>query len=484
MMKIMSPPRRRGPNFPALAVSALVAACTVGPNFHEPQPIADTAYTKAQRSQTAEADGVVQRFVASDSPGGAWWREFGSGDLDRLVEQALQASPTLAQAQARLEQAREDYNAQAGTRLPRVDAAADGSRRKINPAAFGGGQLFGNRSSPPFTLYEASVSVSYSLDLFGANRRTLEALAAQVDYQRYELEAARLTLAANVVTTAIRRASIASQRDLAARIVAAHARELDIAEQRLRAGGVAEADVIAQRTQLEQARATVPPLATQLAQADHQLAIYLGATPASGTGRTPDLPELRLPAELPLTLPAELARHRPDIRASQALLHQASANVGVATANLYPQINLSGSAGPQGTELSHLVNVWSIGAGLTQPIFHGGQLEARKRAAEDAYRAAGAAYEQTVLQALQQVADVLHALENDATELAARDAALREADEAVRVARQRYEAGGLSLAALTEVERQALQAALDRSRVHGQRLADTAALYQALGARP
>ena len=467
-----------------LLVAAALCGCTVGPNFREPQPVADIAYAKAQPAQTAQAGGLSQHFVPADSIGGGWWREFGSEALDRLVQQALQANPTLAQAQARLEQAREEYDAQAGTRLPRVDANADASRQKINPAAFGGGQLFGNRSLPPFTLYQASVSVSYSLDLFGANRRTLEALAAQVDYQQYELDAARLTLAANVVTTAIRRASIASQLDLAGRIVAAHEREVDIAEQRYRAGGIAEADVIAQRAQLEQARATVAPLRTQLAQADHQLAIYLGATPASGTSRAPDLAELRVPTQLPLTLPARLASQRPDIRASQALLHQASANVGVATANLFPQINLTGGAGPQGTELSHLVNVWSIAAGLTQPVFHGGQLQARKRAAEDAYLAAAAAYEQTVLHALQQVADVLHALENDATELAARDAALREAEAAARVARNRYEAGGLSLAGMVEVERQALQAALDRARVQAQRLADTAALYQALGAKP
>ena len=458
-----------------LLVAALSCACTVGPDFRAPQPVADTAYTKTP---------TAQRFMTVDSVGGAWWREFASDDLDRLVAQALETSPTLAQAQARLEQARDEYDAQAGTRLPRVDANVDASRQKINPAAFGGGQLFGNRSLPPFTLYQASVSVSYSLDLFGANRRTLEALAAQVDYQQYELEAARLTLAANVVTTAIRRASIASQLDFAERIVAAHVRELDIAEQRFRAGGIAEAEVIAQRAQVEQARATLPPLRTQLAQAEHQLAIYLGATPATGTPHTPDLASLRLPTELPLTLPAHLARDRPDIRASQALLRQASASVGVATANLFPQINLTGSAGPQGTELSHLVNVWSIAAGLTQPVFHGGQLEARKRAAEDAYRAAAAAYEQTLLQALQQVADVLRALDNDAAELAARDAALREAQAAARVARMRYEAGGLSLAALVEVERQALQAELDRSRVQAQRLADAAALYQALGAKP
>jgi NodT family efflux transporter outer membrane factor (OMF) lipoprotein len=464
----------------------LVAGCTVGPEFREPQAVADKTYLPQSLSATVPAQGPggdAQRFVPAQSVGGAWWRAFGSQDLDRLVQQALDSSPTLAQARARLEQAREEYRARAGTTLPQVNGSLGVTREKINPAAFGGG-LFGDRSVPPFTLYDASVNVSYALDLFGGNRRALEALAAQVDYQRYEADAARLTLAANVVTTAVRRASLAEQVDLAERIVALHARELEIAQQRYRAGGIAEADVISLRAQVEQSRAAIPPLRTQLAQAEHQLAIYLGSTPAQGAGRAPEMHDLTLPTELPLTLPASLARQRPDIQASAALLHQASANIGVATANLFPQINLSASLGANGTQLDHLVNVWSVAAGLTQPIFHGGELRARRRAAEDAYDAAAAAYRESVLHGLQQVADVLRALEQDAIELAARDRAQRDAQSAARIARMRYEAGGISLAALLDAQRQELQATLDRTRAQAQRLSDTAALYQALGAKP
>ena len=453
-----------------------LAACTVGPDFRTPDAPADATFTRGAAP--------TQGFVQVDEIGGAWWKAFGSADLDRLVRQALEASPTLAQARARLAQAREDYAAQAGTRYPGVDLGAEVSRQQINPAAFAGGSLFGNRALPPFTLYEVKASVSYSLDLFGANRRALEALAAGIDYQQYELEAARLALAGNVVTTAIRRASLETQVELTTRLVAARSRELEIATQRFSAGGIAEADVISLRTQVEQARATLPPLAAQLAQADHQLAIYLGATPAQGTPRTPGLAELALPAELPLTLPSALARNRPDIRAAEALLHQASANVGVATAHLYPQIQLTGSLGADGTQLHHLVDIWSIGAGLTQPIFHGGELRARERSAELAYEAAAASYRESVLKGLQQVADALRTLENGAAELDARARAERDAAATADVARRRYEAGGISLVALLDAQRTELQASVDLARMRAQHLADGAALYTALGARP
>jgi NodT family efflux transporter outer membrane factor (OMF) lipoprotein len=469
-----------------LLCAAMLGGCAVGPDFHEPAPIRDTTYTPGQQPlATVPAEGphgVAQRFVKAESIGGAWWRAFGSSDLDRLVQQGLDASPTLVQARMRLAQAQQDYLAQAGTLWPQVDATLNTQRAQINPEAFGV-DFPGSAPSPPFTLYHASVSVSYSLDLFGANRRSLEGLAAQVDYQQYQLEGARLTLAGNVVTTAIRRASLAAQIDLSQRILAAQERQLDIADQRYRAGGIARADIFSQRSLVEQTRAGLSPLRAQLAQAEHQLAVYLGRSPAQGSGLAPDLGALALPAELPLTLPSALARQRPDIRASEALLHQASANVGVATANLYPQITLTGSVGQEGTGLSRLKSVWSIAGGLTQPIFHGGELRARAKSAEDAYEAAAAAYRQTVLQGLQQVADALRALEQDAAELAARERAQGDARAAADVARRRYEAGGLSQVALLDVQRQELQAALDRTRAQAQRLSDTAALFQALGAK-
>jgi NodT family efflux transporter outer membrane factor (OMF) lipoprotein len=475
----------------------LLHGCAVGPDFEAPSPPSTPTYTAApQPAATASSPGpggAAQRLVAAESVGGAWWLAFRSDALSHLVQQALDDSPTLAWARQKLEQAQQDYLAQSGaTQFPKVDARLATTRQQVDPAALG----FPGVAQPgPFTLYSASVNVSYTLDLFGANRRALEALMAQVDYQRYELEAARLSLAGNVVTTALRRASLARQIALSEAIAEAQARELAIAEGRYAAGGVARVDLLGQRTLLEQTRATLPPLRKQLAQAEHQLAVYAGRAPAdldrdadapSRSGAL-DLDALSLPTELPLTLPSALARQRPDIRAAEALLHQAGANVGVATANLYPQLTLSGSAGAQRTRAGDLLdalNVWSLGAALTQPLFHGGELRARQHSAEAAYEAALASYRQTVLQGLQEVADVLRALQHDADELQSREAAAGAARERTAIARSRFAAGGISELALLDAQRQELQAALDRVKVQAQRYADTAALYQALGARP
>ena len=479
----------------ALGASSALCGCALGPDFRPPEPPAVATYTAApQPAETGAASGPggnAQHFVEADAIGGAWWRMFGSPALDKLVQQALDDSPTLAQARMKLVQAQQDYLAQAGaTEWPQVDASLNATREKSDPAAFGIGSLAGGRSFPPFTLYSAKVSVSYTLDLFGANRRALEALAAQVDYQRFELDAARLSLAGNVVTATVRRASLAKQIALTQELLTEQSRQLDITDERYRAGGVSRMDLLSQRSQVEQTRASLAPLRTQLAQADHQLAVYLGRAPgqlASGGERDTgalDLDALVLPAELPLTLPSSLARQRPDIRASEALLHQASANVGVAVADLYPQLTLAASTGAEGIHVTDLLNVWSVGAGLTQPLFHGGQLQARKRSAEAAYEAALAAYRQTVLQGLQQVADALRALQQDAIELESRDEAQRDARASAEIASLRYAAGGLSQLALLDTQRQQLKTTLDRAKVQAQRLADTAALYQALGARP
>lgn len=473
---------------PILLVTGMLAlgGCTAVTTPGAVPPVADGGYTPGpQPSRTVEAGGpggAAQVFTAADPVGGAWWRAFGSPALDALVEQALSSSPTLGQANARLAQARENYSALAGaTEWPRADLALDASRQKISPAAIAGGSFLGGRTIPPFSLYDARVNVSYSLDLFGANRAARQALAEQAEYQQFELEAARLTLAGNVVTTAIRHASLAAQIALSERMVAIRERQLQIAQGRLAAGGIAESDLLAQRIQLQQARAGIPALRTQLAQARHQLAVLLGLTPAHAP-EAPPLDAIALPAELPVSIPATLAGRRPDIRAAAALMHQADANLGVATANLFPQITLTGSAGAEGAKVSQMASVWALGAGLAQPLFHGGELQAKRRAAEAARNAASWAYRQTVLEGLQQVADALRALELDAAELAAREQARRDAASASAIASKRLAAGGISELAALEAERQELQATLDRSRAQAQRLLDSAALFQALGA--
>jgi NodT family efflux transporter outer membrane factor (OMF) lipoprotein len=470
----------------ALLSVAALWGCAVGPDFHAPAAPDTQVYThEAQPATTVAASGAAgssQTFVDAEHATQAWWTQFRSDALNHLVDQALQHSPTLAQARAKLIEARENYIAQAGaTEFPSIDAKASGVRQQVDLASFG----IPNIPNPgPFTLYNVSVSVSYALDIFGGNRRALEALMAQVDYQSFEFEAARLTLAGNVVSTAVRRASLQQQIALTQRLILAQGQQLTIAEGRFAAGGVSQLDVRSQRTLLAQSRASLPPLATQLAQADHQLAILLGVPPSNAEFGDIALDSLHLPDTLPVTLPSTLARERPDIRASEALLHQASANVGVATANLYPQFVISAGIGSERTRVGDVVsglNIWNVGLNLTQPIFRGGALRAQKRSAQAAYDAALADYQQTVLQALQQVADTLMALQNDARTLQARDEAAQQAQASLEIARAQYSAGGLSQTGLLDTQRQALQTALDRTRAQADRFADTAALSQALG---
>ncbi|WP_176039427.1 efflux transporter outer membrane subunit [Burkholderia stabilis] len=468
------------------AAALLVAGCAVGPDFRAPDAPATQQYTRdAMPATTAAAGGPAgdaQTFESTAHAPQHWWTQFGSDPLNRLVDTAWHNSPTLAEARARLDEARQNHAAEAGaTMLPRVDANLSATREKVDTTAFG---LPANVPNPgPFTLYDASVSVSYVLDVFGGNRRALEALRAQVDYQAYTLDAARLTLAGNVVATAILRASLAQQVALMQQLVDAQARQLRIVEARFAAGGVSQADVHAQRALLAQTQASLPPLTARFAQAGHRLAILLGAPPSDAALPDLSLDALALPRTLPVTLPSTLARERPDIRAAEAVLHQASANVGVATANLYPRFSISAGIGSERTRIADIVsglNVWNVGLGLTQPLFHGGELHAKKRAAEAAYDAAFASYRETVLQALQQVADAMRAVEHDAAELQARDVAAREAAASNAIAGDRYAAGGISTFDLLDAQRQALQTALDRTRAQADRLTDTAALFQAL----
>ncbi|CAB3908156.1 efflux transporter outer membrane subunit [Achromobacter denitrificans] len=463
----------------ALALSLLLAGCAVGPDFQSPAAPAVDAYVAPGAAPAADAG---QQLAAGADIPAQWWRLFQSEALDALVRQALATSPTLDEARARLRQAAEDLNAETGGRLlPSVDGNLSVARQKVDPSAFG---VPVAEQPAPFTLYNASIDVSYTLDVFGANRRALEGLGAQVDYQRHELQAARMSLAANVVTAAIRQADLSERRDVTRELLAAQVRQRDIMRQRLDAGGVSQADLSNQELLVAQTRATLPPLDYQLAQVTHQLATYLGLPPADLRQPPLRLADLALPPDVPTGVPSALTRQRPDVLAAEALWHRASADVGVATANLYPQFTLTASFGSQRTragDLSNGVNVWNLGLGLAQPLFHGGELRARQRSAQAAYDAAAAAYRQTVLDGFRQVADALRALQTDGEAYLAQDDAWRRADEAERIAQGRYRAGGISHLSLLDSQRQQLQTRLARAEADAARYADTAALLQALG---
>lgn len=459
-------------------VLAWTAGCTTGPDFKLP----DAPRSASCGDMPGDSGGASPRFDATLDIPAQWWELFRCEELDASVREALENSPTLTQATARLRQAQEEYNAQAGAaRYPAVDAGLSVSRQKVNPSAMG---IAGVPVPDPFSLYNASVSVSYALDLFGKNRRALEGLKAQVDRREFELEAVRQTLAANVVLASIRQAELEERISVAQDIVSARDEQLAIAKERYKAGGISARELESQGLLVEQARALPPALEDQQAQIRRQLATYLGREPAEASQDQLDLDSLQLPEELPLSLPSEVARQRPDIRAAEEVWHQACANVGVATANLYPQITLTGSLGSQTTDLGDMLekmNVWSIGAGLMQPLFRGGALRAQKRAAVAAYDEAAAVYRETVLRGLQEVADTLGALEADARALEAQSAALGHAEAGHDIARQQKEVGGISQFALLDEQIRYLQAKGDFAQAQAARHADTATLFHALG---
>lgn len=464
---------------------ALLAGCATGPDFQPPAPPKSAAYAVADGAQTAAAagpGGAAQRFSAQMEIPEQWWRLFQCAALDASVREALENSPTLAQALARLHQAREEYNAVAGaTRYPAVDVSLAASRQQVNPAAMG---LTSVPTPDPFTLYNASVSVSYVFDLFGRNRRALEAVKAEVDRRGYELDAARQTLAANVVLARIRQAETESRLAAARDVVAARRDQLDIAQKRFAAGGISGQELERQGVLFEQAQAALPALEQARGRILRQLAVYLGREPVATPEEDLDLEGLSLPAELPLSLPSELARRRPDVRAAEALWQRACANVGVATADLYPRLTLTASAGAQRTDIPDLLdkmNVWSVGGALLQPVFRGGALRAKKRAAVAAYDEAAAVYRETVLRGLQQVADALDAVAADARALASRAAAADHAKAALAVAERQLAEGGISRAAMLEEKVRWRQAELDRIEAQAARYADTAAQFHALG---
>ncbi|MDR3557187.1 MAG: efflux transporter outer membrane subunit [Syntrophobacteraceae bacterium] len=473
-------------NVLVIFVLTVAAGCTVGPNFRTPPAPAVKIYTeKPIAAQTVAAPGkagVSQRLVYGQDIPGQWWRLFHSKQLDTLVRRAIKGSPTIAAAQASLRQAGENLNARTATVLfPSVDGSFSPTRQKILDASYG----FPGGGGSTFTLYNASVNVSYVFDVFGGERRELEALRAQVDYQRFLLAGAHLTLTANVATAAIQEASLRARIGATEQIVASQQTGLEMVQRRFALGGASRADVLAQQAQLAQTKATLPPLEKQLAQTRVQLAVLCGTFPAEGSLPEFRLEDLRLPGELPVSVPSSLVRQRPDIRASEELLHAAGAKIGVATANLYPQISLTAALGSDATRLVDLFSpgtaIWSIGSSIAQPLFHGGELLARRRAAIAACDQAFAQYRQTVLLAFQDVADVLYALEADARTLRAQAEAERVARASLDLTEKQFQIGAVNYLTLLNGQRQYQLALINLVEARAARFADTAALFQALG---
>src|SRR6266566_5097870 len=364
-------------SFAIAGTTAFLAACAVGPDYPAPEAPAAGAYTERPQPERTEAaavrGGEAQRFEAGAEISADWWKLFGSAALDELIRTALAGHPTLEAAQAALLQAQENLNAQYAVLYPSVDASLGAKRQRIT------GATFGNPSIPTnvFNLYNASVNVSYAIDVAGGARRELEALEAGIEFQRFQLEAAYLSLTANIATTAFREASLREQIRATRDIVNSQERQLQLVEKQFALGALSRADVLAQRAQLAQTRANLPPLEKALAQTRNQLAVLIGKFPDDARLPELDLSVFQLPQNLPVSLPSDLVRQRPDIRSAESVLHQTNARIGVAQALMFPQLTLSGSFGRAATRTSELFSdpgtqIWNIGASLLQPIFHAG----------------------------------------------------------------------------------------------------------------
>jgi NodT family efflux transporter outer membrane factor (OMF) lipoprotein len=464
------------------STALLLAACAVGPDFLKPTAPPEAGYAPEKLDTTASTNapaGAAQRFVDGKDIPGQWWTLFHSEPLNQLIEEALKANPTLVSAQATLRQARENTAAQKGVFIPGIGGNLSSTREKISGASFGN-----PKSSSLFTLTTGSVSVSYGIDFFGGERRQLESTEALEDYQRYQLEAAYLTITSNVVAAAIQEASLRAQIAATQEIITDQQQQLNLLQKQFELGAAARSAVLAQQATLNATQATLPGLQKQLSQQRNQLTALAGRYPSQEVSQKFDLASLQLPEDLPLSLPSALVQQRPDIQAAEAQLHSASALIGVAISNMLPQITLNGSYGNTVLDAASLFSgpgIWSIGAGLTTPVFRGFELLHQKRAADAAFDASAAQYRSTVIAAFQNVADTLRALQSDADALRAEVAAESTAADNLRITRDQYQLGAINYTTLLNAETTYQQAHVNRVIAQATRYADTAALFQALG---
>ena len=455
-----------------------LAACQVGPDFHGPAaPSAATGYTAGGLPAIAPD----QRLVSGADVPARWWEAYGSPELNTLMDQAIKASPDIESAEAALRSANELYLAQHGALLPTADAGYNLTGQKlsnqISPTL--------NNNANPFSLHTLQVNVGYAPDVFGGLHRQAESALAQAEAQRYQAEAAYLTLTANVAAAAIQQASLIAQVRDAESLVASDRKTLDALRRSQQAGELSAAEVAAQEVVVAQADQALPPLRKQLAQQNDLIAFLIGGAPAEAKLPALDLDKLTLPAELPVTLPSDLVRHRPDVRAAEANLHAASANVGVAIAARLPTFPLTASVGSQATDFAGLFSsgnfFWTVTGAVAAPIYEGGQLKHKQKSAEALLDQAKAQYRGAALTAFHDVADSLQALQGDARALDAAQAVDQAAARALATAKKQLDAGEASILPLLTAEQAQLQARAALTQARAARLADSAALFQSLG---
>jgi NodT family efflux transporter outer membrane factor (OMF) lipoprotein len=472
----------------SLTAALLASSCAVGPDFeHPPAPDVDRYTVEPTASHTASADGKSQRFEPGKDVSGQWWRMFKSRPLDDLVDEALKANPSLDAAKAALRAAQEVTYAQYGAFFPFVQANYIPSRQQI-PSSLSSPVNGANGAPAPtlFNLQTAQVLVSYTFDVWGVNRRTLESLQAQTDFQRFQVEAAYLTLTSNVVVAAIQEASLRAQIDATNKIIEANSKALDILRRQFNAGYAARTDVAVQEAALAQVRVTLPPLRKQLQQTRDLISALAGRFPSQESPEKFIPAALRLPTDLPLSLPSQLIQQRPDVRSAEESLHSASAQVGVAVGAMLPTFTISAAGGyTQALFASSLIGqgnqFFTVAGGVLQPVFDGFNLWHKERASEAVLDQAVAQYRFTVIGAVQNVADALRALQNDADALKAARDFERASRVSLDLATQQLQTGQTNILLLLAAQTTYQQSVIALVQAQANRLSDTVALYQALG---
>ena len=468
----------------AILALLITAGCAVGPNFKKPSAPNVPGYTPMPPTTTSSSPevpgGEAQSFAQGRDIPGDWWTLFHSKALNDLIERSLKNNPDLKSAQAALVVARENVLAQRGAYYPSVTGSFSATRAKtseeISPVP--------SFTTFQYSLFTPEVSVSFVPDVFGLNRRTVESLKAQQEQARFVVAATNITLSSNVATAAIQEASLRAQIDATNELIKINTDMLHVLQHQFIAGYVGRLDVAAQEAQLAQVVATLPPLLKQLAQERDLLSVLSGGFPSEEVEKF-ELSSLQLPQDLPLSLSSKLVEQRPDVRQAEENLHSASALIGVARANRLPNLTLTGDIGSMALAFSSLfaagTGFWDITAGITQPIFQGGTLLHRERAARAAYVQAEEQYRSTVLTAFQNVADTLHALEQDADGLKAAAAARDAAKVTLDLTSRQMQVGYVSYLALLNAEQSYQQTVINLVQAQSNRYADTAALFQALG---
>ncbi|MBV9075608.1 MAG: efflux transporter outer membrane subunit [Acidobacteria bacterium] len=469
----------------AIIASALLAGCAVGPEYKKPPAPNVGGYSPTPPATTSSTPsltgGEAQQFLSGRDIAGDWWTWFHSEPLNELVERSLESNPTIKSAQAALLVAHENMLAQRGAYYPSVAGGFSAARARtsndISPATASG--------ALNYSLYTPQVTVSFVPDVFGLNRRTIESLKAQEQQARSALAATHITLSSNVVAAAIQEASLRAQIGATRELVTINTDMLKTVRDQYTNGYVSRLEVAAQESQLAQVTATLPPLLKQLAQQRDLLVALSGEFPNQDLPEKFDLAAFELPQEIPLSLPSKLVEQRPDVRQAEENLHSASAVIGVARANRFPSFALTGDIGSMTLAFSRIfgsgTEFWDASAGVTQPIFQGGTLLHRERAARAAYVQASEQYRSTVLTAFQNVADTLNALQQDADGLKTAAAAKDAASVTLDMANYQFQSGYINYLALLNAEQTYQQALINLAQARANRHADTAALFQALG---